>query len=146
MRSGVNLPYGARPGSPFSFKYYLGGATSVRGWGARRLAPRIQECDEDGDSCDSIPIGGQSMVQGNLEVRYRLDERYGFVAFTDVGDVQAGELSAVPDEWNYSAGPGVRVKTALGLARLDFGYRLNDPGIYPDEPRWRIYFGLGETY
>lgn len=144
--SGGILPYGERPGSPFSFKYYLGGATSVRGWAARRLAPRLQECDPDGQSCSSVPVGGQSMVQGNLEVRYNIDETYGVVVFSDMGDVQSGELQFVPLRWNYSAGPGLRVQTPLGLARLDFGYRLNDPGTYPGEPRWRIYFGLGQSY
>jgi translocation and assembly module TamA len=63
-----------------------------------------------------------------------------------VGDVQADELTWVPDEWNYSAGPGLRYDSPVGLFRLDVGFRLNDPGVFTDEPTWAAYFGFGETF
>ncbi len=55
--SGVILPYGDQPGAPLDRKFYLGGANSVRGWGSRRLSPRLVECDvEDPTACERIPI------------------------------------------------------------------------------------------
>jgi translocation and assembly module TamA len=68
------------------------------------------------------------------------------VAFADLGDVQSGEARYVFGDWNYSAGPGLRVDTPLGLVRLDVGFRLNAPGKYPDEPAWAAHFGLGEAF
>jgi outer membrane protein assembly factor BamA len=143
-KTGLIVPFGQNPSVPFNKRFYLGGASSVRGWGSRRLSPRLEECDVDGN-CDSIPVGGYTMVQGNLELRFRVVKPLWLVAFADVGDVQSEKLTYKFEEWNYSAGPGVRLDTALGLVRLDAGFRLNDTGVYPDERAWGIYLGLGET-
>ncbi len=143
-KTGLLVPFGRHPSVPFNKRFYLGGANTVRGWGARRLSPRLEECTEE-SVCDSIPIGGYSMVQGNLELRFRVLKPLWLVAFADVADVQSDELTVKFDQWNYSAGPGVRVDTPLGLVRLDAGFRLNDTGVYPDERGWGIYLGLGET-
>jgi outer membrane protein assembly factor BamA len=149
LNSGIIQPYGPQAGAPLDRKFYLGGADTVRGWGTRRLSPRLDECTADpetGDeSCKSIPIGGLTVVQGNFEIRQTLG-KLSIVAFADVGDVQADELTWVPDEWNYSAGPGLRYDSPVGLFRLDVGFRLNDPGVFTDEPTWAAYFGFGETF
>lgn len=144
--TGVILPYGDRPGAPLDRKFYLGGADTVRGFGSKRLSPRLTDCADGTDDCEDIPIGGFTVVQGNLEARFALGAGFGFVAFADAGDVQADELTWVVDEWNYTAGPGLRYDSPVGLFRLDLGIRLNDPGVYPDEPSWAIYFGLGEAF
>ena len=145
--SGVIVPYGDEPGAPLDRKFYLGGANSVRGWGSRRLSPRLVECDADDPTrCDRIPVGGFTVVQGNLELRFALGAKWQFVAFADVGDVQADQWTWVVDEWNYSAGPGLRFDSPVGLFRLDAGFRLNDPGVHPDEASFAVYFGLGETF
>lgn len=141
LKTGMIMPYGSSPGAPIIMKYYLGGPNTLRGWGARRLSPRL--CDATG--C-TIPIGGYTMVQGNLELRFRAAGPLWLVGFVDMGDVQAADLTWVTSEWNYSAGPGLRYQSPLGLVRLDAGFRLNDPGGYPGEPAWGIYFGLGEAF
>ncbi|MCA9538401.1 MAG: BamA/TamA family outer membrane protein [Myxococcales bacterium] len=143
--TGVIVGYGDAPGAPIDRKFYLGGASSVRGWGSRRLSPRLEECPDDGGACDSIPIGGQTMVQGNFELRLGPVAGFSLVGFVDMGDVQDKELTYVVDEWNYSAGPGLRYDSPVGLFRLDVGFRLNDPGLY-DEPMYALYFGLGESF
>lgn len=145
VSTGLMVTFGDNPGSPFNRRFYLGGANSVRGWGPRKLAPRLEECDDGGD-CASVPVGGYTMVQGNFEIRFNVIGPVWLVGFVDVGDVQADELTYVPEEWNFSAGPGLRAETPVGLVRLDFGLRLNDTGVYPDEPSWGLYFGLGEAY
>jgi translocation and assembly module TamA len=86
------------------------------------------------------------MVQGNLELRLRAVGPLWVVGFLDMGDVQAAAKTFVVEEWNYAAGPGLRADTPLGVFRLDLGLRLNDPGVYPDEPTWAVYFGVGETF
>ncbi len=145
VKTGMILTFGDKPGAPLTHKLYLGGADTVRGWGSRRLSPRLEECDE-ADNCSSIPVGGYTLIQGNLELRFKIIKMLHLVGFLDFGDVQAGEATWRPTEWNVSAGPGVRVDSPIGLVRLDVGFRLNEPGIYPDEPFWGIYFGFGETF
>jgi outer membrane protein assembly factor BamA len=142
--AGFILPYGDQPGAPFDLKYYLGGAANVRGWGLRRLSPTLRTCDPE---CRFIPIGGDTMVLGNFETRVRVWRSLWFVAFFDVGDVQAGTVEVRPSQWNYSVGPGFRLHTALGVFRLDVGVRLNDdPVRFAAEPRWAVHFGLGEAF
>ncbi len=145
LQSGLILPYGNEPGAPFNFKFYLGGADTVRGWGSRRLSPQLFECG-DPNNCRGIPIGGFTMIQGNLELRLDVGGGFALIAFADMGDVQANEKTFKPEEWNYSAGPGLRFDSPIGLFRLDFGFRLNETGVYPNEPGWSLYFGIGETF
>ena len=85
------------------------------------------------------------MVLGNLEARIPFGA-FGLVAFYDVGDVQADELTWVPSAWNHTAGPGLRYDSPLGLVRLDVGFRLNDPGVYDGVPTWGVHFGFGEAF
>jgi outer membrane translocation and assembly module TamA len=144
LKAGLISPFGERGSAPFDKRFSLGGANTVRGFGSRRLSPRLNECNADG-VCESIPVGGYTMLQANVELRMRLIQPVWLVAFADAGDVQEKALTVDVDEWNFTAGPGVRVDTPLGLVRLDAGFRLNDPGVFPDEPSWGIYFGLGET-
>jgi outer membrane translocation and assembly module TamA len=145
LQTGLILPFGANPGAPLSSKFYLGGASTVRGWASRRLSPRIEECT-DADGCETVPIGGYTMVEGNLEARLRTVGPLFLVAFADMGDVQALEHTYKPGEWSYTAGPGLRAETPLGLVRLDVGFRLNDPGVYRGEKGWGLYFGFGEAF
>ncbi len=144
FRVGSILTYGSRAGTPISERFYLGGSDTVRGWGARRVSPRLRECGDDGD-CRSIPVGGFTAVQSNFEMRFRVWGPLSLIAFLDAGDVQAGQGSFRPSEWNFSAGPGVRYDSPVGLIRLDAGFRLNDPGVY-DEPFWAVHFGWGEAF
>lgn len=143
-RSGLFFPYGDNAGAPINMKFYLGGANTVRGWGSRRLSPRLEECKAE--KCSSIPVGGYTMIEGNLELRLRTFGGLYLVGFADAGDVQAGESEYVVEEWNYSAGPGVRYDSPMGVVRLDLGFRLNDPGVYPGEDAWGVHFGLGEAF
>ncbi len=146
LQTGLIVPYGEQGGAPITFQFYLGGANTVRGWGSRKLAPRVEECaQEDPEDCKSIPVGGYTLIQGNLEARILLGGGFWLVGFVDAGDVQDDAQTYVIDEWNYSAGPGVRLDSPIGLFRLDAGFRLNDPGVY-DEPGWALYFGLGEAF
>lgn len=146
LQTGLILPYGETGGAPITFQFYLGGANTVRGWGSRKLSPRVEECADDaGTDCKSIPVGGFTMVQGNLEARVLLGGGFWLVGFLDLGDVQDEAHTYKLDEWNYSAGPGLRFDSPIGLFRLDAGFRLNDPGVY-DEPAWALYFGLGEAF
>src|SRR5439155_21213582 len=69
----------AEPGNnqtnvPFGKKYFLGGATSIRGWGRYEVSPL---------SGSGLPIGGDSMFAFSSELRASLRGSFGAVLFFD---------------------------------------------------------------
>src|SRR5262249_18371490 len=60
---------------PFSKRYFLGGATSVRGWGRYELSPLSS----------GLPIGGDSLLAFSEELRTPLSGNLGGVVFLDAG-------------------------------------------------------------
>jgi outer membrane protein assembly factor BamA len=147
---GMIFPFGKNPGAPIDLRMYLGGTDTVRGWGLRRLAPRIGDCEPGEDwrrgACESIPVGGNSSVLGNAELRVRTWGKLWVAGFFDLGDVRAGVTEFGAQEWNYSSGGGLRYDSIIGKFRLDVGVRLNETQLSQGEPIWALHFGLGESF
>src|SRR5690606_18003175 len=149
-RVGMIFPFGDQPGAPIDMRQYLGGVSTVRGWGRRRLSPKVDDC-EPGESptvggCESIPVGGNTSVPGTVELRVLTIDSLWVAAFLDVGDVQAGVRQFEPSQWNYSVGGGLRYASPVGKFRLDVGVRLNETESSRGEPVWAVHFGLGEAF
>jgi outer membrane protein assembly complex protein YaeT len=127
---------------PFSKKYFLGGATSLRGWGRYEVSPLSES---------GLPIGGNSLLGMSSELRAMLRGQLGGVLFVDAGNVW-------PDEWHIgfgevrvAAGAGVRYETPVGPIRFDFGYQLNRiDGLMvngaPQARPWRMHFSIGQAF
>lgn len=145
---GFIFPFGRKAGAPFDMRFYLGGADSVRGWGLRRLSPKVYEddCEMGASGCAGVPVGGQTMVLANFETRVRAVDQLYVAGFLDMGDVREGIRSFSPRSWNYAAGPGLRYASKIGTFRLDLGFRLNETDRSLAERGWAIHFGLGETF
>ena len=130
------------PGNvPFGKKYFLGGATSVRGWGRYEISPLSR----------GLPIGGNALVAFSSEARASISGSLGAVAFIDAGNVWPEAKQIALDELRYAAGLGVRYKTPVGPIRFDFGYQLNPiPGLTivgrEQQRRWRIHFSIGQAF
>ena len=127
---------------PFFKRYFLGGATSIRGWGRFEVSPL---------SGFGLPIGGLSMLEGSTEIRKPLFGKLGAVAFFDFGGVSADSLKLPTSDLVYAVGPGLRYLTPVGPARIDFGYQLNQiPNLRvngnPESRRWRIHFSIGQAF
>ena len=127
---------------PFFKRYFLGGATSVRGWGRFEVSPL---------SGFGLPIGGLSMLEGSTEIRKPLFGKLGGVGFLDFGAVSNDSLKLPASELVYAAGPGLRYLTPIGPARIDFGYQLNRiPDLRvngkPEARHWRIHFSIGQAF
>jgi outer membrane protein assembly complex protein YaeT len=126
---------------PFAKKYFLGGATSIRGWGTYEVSPLSE----------GLPIGGDSLVEGSAELRAVLHGNIGGVAFLDTGNVWPGAWGVNLDDLRYAIGSGLRYATPIGPIRFDFGYQLNPiPGLLVNgvlqTRQWRMHFSIGEAF
>jgi outer membrane protein insertion porin family len=127
---------------PFGKRYFLGGATTIRGWGRYEVSPL---------SLDGFPIGGDSMLAFSEELRAIVRGNFGAVLFLDGGNAWADSLGFDLRDLRYAIGPGLRYQTPIGPIRFDFGWQLNPiPGLKVDgEPqtrRWRVHFSIGQAF
>jgi len=135
-------PVGSDPKNvPFAKKYFLGGATSIRGWGRYEVSPLI----------DGQPVGGNSMIAFSEELRATLHGNLGGVLFLDAGNVWAQSLGFDLGDLRYAIGPGLRYQTPVGPIRVDIGYQLNPtPELIvngnPQTRRYRLHFSIGQAF
>ena len=101
-------------------QYFVGGSDTVRGYNA----------DEQ---------FGDNQFYSNLELRYRLNQQFQLVGFTDVGKAYGGKYSTdlVNSSVLFSVGAGLRVKTPIGPVRLDVA--KGRQGV-------KTHFGIGSTF
>ncbi|MFZ0389448.1 MAG: outer membrane protein assembly factor BamA [Calditrichia bacterium] len=119
---------------PLNERFYTGGPNSVRGFNYQEVG----SLDESG-----YPIGGKIKSVYNLEIRQTIYKMVGAVAFADVGNVWETPRYANPGDYRYAVGVGARVNTPIGLLRLDWGFNIFPQ---PDEPRNKLYFGMGQAF
>ena len=127
---------------PFYRRFFLGGSSSIRGWGRLEVSPL---------SGSGLPIGGHTMVEGSTELRVPLWGKLGAVAFVDYGNVWANPWDIDLGDMRYAVGPGLRYMTPIGPARIDLGYQLTpiDNLLVNGEPekrRLRIHFSIGQAF
>ncbi len=143
LQLGNISPSANDPGNvPFSKKYFLGGASTLRGWGRYEVGPL---------SDSGLPIGGNSLVAFSEEVRLDIHGKLGAVLFLDGGNVWTDSWDMDLRDLRYDVGPGLRYQTPIGPVRFDAGYQLNpNPDLRVDgEPqlrRWRIHFSIGQAF
>ena len=127
---------------PFSRRYFLGGAESLRGWGRFEISPL---------STNGQPIGGRTVALANGELRFPLAGPLTGVGFADAGNVWAESWKARLDDLRSDIGTGLRVNSPFGLFRLDLGYQLTPidalrvNGTEADR-RWRVHVSLGQVF
>jgi outer membrane protein assembly complex protein YaeT len=126
---------------PFARKYFLGGSSSVRGWGRYEVGPLSS----------GLPIGGNSFMAFSSELRAIIRGSLGAVLFLDAGNVWEQEWSIDASDLEYAAGVGVRYQTPVGPLRFDFGQQLTRiDGLLingePERRHWRIHFSIGQAF
>jgi outer membrane protein assembly complex protein YaeT len=141
MRASALDPRGASL-VPFYKRYFLGGSTSLRGWGRFEVSPLTDEGD---------PIGGLSVFEASSEVRFRLVGSLGLVGFVDAGNAWENPWDLNFNDLRWDVGPGLRYYTPIGPLRFDVGFQLNPiPGLtsdgQPETRQWRVHLSIGQAF
>jgi outer membrane protein assembly factor BamA len=141
---------------PYDRRFFVGGATSIRGWQSKEL---LVSCSDD----EAVWVGGYYMIEANMEWRWapwqypyavttmqKLLNPLRIATFLEAG--QAWDYGIKP-QWKHlgiAGGLGLHYNTPFGTLRADFGLKLFDPNpdygvtkgfdpraARPDEPgRW----------
>ncbi len=138
----INAAGGDPAEVPFSRKYFLGGATSLRGWGRYEVGPL-------GGS--GLPIGGNTLLAFTTELRFSVRGSLGGVLFLDGGNVWAEDWTFRLGDLRYDVGSGLRYRTPVGPVRVDAGWQLTPvEGLVvqggPERRRWRLHFSIGQAF
>jgi outer membrane protein insertion porin family/translocation and assembly module TamA len=126
---------------PFYRRYFLGGSTSLRGWGRFEVSPLF----------DGITVGGHTMLESSAELRAPVWGNLSAVLFADAGNVWNNAWDWNFDDLRYDVGSGLRYLTPIGPIRVDVGYQLNPiPGLLIDGKEqkrpFRVHFSIGQAF
>lgn len=129
-RTGTIIPYGGKQ-VPFFEKYFLGGPYTMRGFKFRQVGPQI----------GGEPVGGETMVLGQVEYTFRLFEPLGFAIFYDIGYVNSGDFNWDPSSYNDDFGFGLRILILGAPLNLDFGFPITSSPTNNDGMQFNFSFG-----
>ncbi|MDM7273916.1 outer membrane protein assembly factor [Sulfurihydrogenibium azorense] len=114
---------------PISERYFLGGISSLRGFGIDEVA------GEKG-------IGGNSFILINNDLRFLVYPKYNIylLTFYDLGNVYTDFKEYKSHKFRKTAGIGIYVPTPAGSLILDYAKKLDRK---PGESGYRIEFSIG---
>jgi translocation and assembly module TamA len=113
--------------------FFSGGGGTVRGQPYQSL---------NVDLGGGTEIGGRSFLGASAEIRARVSDKFGAVAFVDTGYVGPESLYDGSGDWHAGAGLGVRYNTGLGPIRFDVAAPVS--GSTGDGVQ--LYLGLGQAF
>lgn len=132
LRAGMADKYDNTNMVPIYERFYAGGANTIRGYKERHIGPKIS----------GEPIGGDSMLIGNLEYTFPVMKNIKGAVFYDIGNVWS-DIGDMGKDFKSSVGLGVRVKTPIGPVKVDYGYGLDyDPG----DKKGRFHFSMSRGF
>ncbi|MBK1704321.1 autotransporter assembly complex protein TamA [Halochromatium glycolicum] len=118
---------------PPDWRFYAGGGGSVRGYPFQSIGPRTR---------NGSPAGGDTLIEGSLELRQRFGQRWGITAFVDLGDVSRDGFPGVGN-LAVGAGLGLRFHTPVGPVRADLATPLTQS---EGDPPVQLYIGIGQAF
>lgn len=132
LRAGYARAHGEDESVPVAERFYVGGASTHRGFRERELGPK----GEDGSA-----LGGTSYLLANVELRAPLLGSLEGGAFLDVGNAWEGRIDVTDLRW--AVGLGLRLRTPIGPLRVDGGYLL---GAREGEDRTVFHLAIGHAF
>jgi translocation and assembly module TamA len=116
-RTALGTMFGAdREDIPADERFYAGGGGSVRGF-PFQLAGELDAQDR--------PLGGRSLFEVSGEVRLRITETIGGVAFIDAGSAFETQYPDFSEDLRIGTGFGLRYFSPIGPLRFDLAFPLN---------------------
>ncbi|MBI1747949.1 MAG: outer membrane protein assembly factor BamA [Acidobacteria bacterium] len=125
--------------APISERFFAGGGNSLRGFPLDRAGP----LDPSSTRTNVLPLGGNALVIGNVEVRVPVNRRVAMAPFYDTGNVFPWIHSIKPRGFSNAVGLGLRVKTPIGPMRLDMGFNFRRATVLPAR---QIHFSVGPQF
>ncbi len=119
---------------PIDRRFFLGGRATVRGFDENELGPK---------GADGSPIGGDTMMVLNAELRCYLPHNFVFGLFMDMGSLWIRGDSRYPFELRETAGFSIKYLTPVGPVSFDMGFKLDRK---PDEPLSAWHFTVGLVF
>ncbi|MDR1723772.1 MAG: BamA/TamA family outer membrane protein [Tannerella sp.] len=137
LGGGVIYSYGNSTIAPYSERFYVGGANSIRAFTIRSIGPGRFAADPDNPYA-YIDQNGDLMLQGNAEYRARIVGSLELAAFLDAGNVwllrddptRPGgtfDLRYLFKDIALGTGLGFRFDMDMLIFRFDIGYALHFP-------------------
>lgn len=114
-------------------RFFAGGGGSLRGFGYQEVGPK----DADGQ-----PLGGRSLIESSLELRWRFSPSFGVVSFLDGGSVHSEATPSFSD-YRWGAGLGFRYYTNFAPIRVDLATPLDRRR---GESRILLYVSIGQSF
>jgi len=141
---------------PIRERFFIGGATTVRGYSENSLGPTSPHSEQDGVFKGNVVLGGDLALIVNLEARVPIYGQLSAAAFLDTGglflvqcDAQCEATNHVRDNgftWDNfrkGAGPGLRYMTPVGPISLDYGFKIDRR---PGESIGEVHFSISGTF
>lgn len=118
--------------TPVEDRFMLGGALSLRGWGRNQISP----VNNKGDF-----VGGNSMIESSIELRYPIFDIISGAVFFDSGNVWAEPFNYDLTDLRTDFGVGLRVSTPIGPVRFDYATPISEgkfKGVF--------FFSIGHAF
>jgi outer membrane protein assembly complex protein YaeT len=163
MRAGRVLPLDPDSQTIGPKRFYLGGASSMRGYAEDEMLPedvredyleQVRACQgsPSGAACSAaareiasgtiVSEGGEVYYLGKAELRFPLSTRLEAGLFTDVGNLWLNPRSGRLADVRYNVGVGLRVATPIGPAVVDLGFNV-EPDERLGESLFAPHFSIG---
>lgn len=116
--------------------FFAGGANSIRGYGEKKL----------GKLLNRVPYGGSSLMETGIECRFKFNDTFGCVVFTEAGKVYS---SGEKQNWMVGWGFGIRYYTIMGPIRVDIAFptkRRKDKDCKYVDSLFNVYVGIGQSF
>lgn len=121
--------------TPIEERFFAGGSYSVRGWGRQALGPY-----------KNGPLGGDSILEGSIELRRTIYKQFAGAAFLDFGNVWQKWNGFDLTDLHYAAGIGIRYNTPIGPLRIDLAARLNKQKRPTPERDLKVHLSIGQAF